>query len=66
MLLKYLPRLPLDKELKFGNYLLLESAPIFILPHRMVPAELKELMTHDLLTNKSFMHERHFALEYDP
>ena len=60
---KDLPRLPLDKELKFGNDLLPKSTPISILLYRMTSVELKELMTHGLLANKSFMHERHLAFE---
>ena len=65
MFLEKLPGLPPDRELEFGNDLLPESAPISILPYRMAPAELKKLMTHDLLANKSFIYERHLVLEQD-
>ena len=37
--------LPSNRELDFGIDLLLRSVPISIPPHRMAPAELKELKT---------------------
>ena len=50
------PRLPSDKELEFGIYLLLKSAPIFIPPYRIAPVELKNLKTQlQYLINKGFI-----------
>ena len=54
--LKNLPRLPLDRELKFGIDLFPRSASIFILPYRMALVELKELKTQlEDLVDKGFI-----------
>lgn len=37
-----LPMIPPDREIYFGLDLFSDTHPIFILPYRMVPAELKE------------------------
>ena len=51
-----LPRLPPDRELEFGIELLSGSAPIFIPPYKMAPAELKELNTQlQDLVDKGFI-----------
>ena len=43
--LENLSGLPPNRELEFGIELLSGSAPVFIPPYRMAPAELKELKT---------------------
>ena len=38
-----LPRVPLEREIDFGIYIILDTRPISIPPYRMAPVELKEL-----------------------
>lgn len=51
-----LPGIPPDWEIDFGNDVLPDTHPIFILPYGIDPVELKELKEHlaDLL-NKGFI-----------
>ena len=54
--LEDLPGLSPNRELEFGIKLLLDSAPISILPYRMAPTELKELQTQlQDLVDKGFI-----------
>ena len=54
--LEDLSSLPPDRELEFGIELLSSSAPVFIPPYRMAPAELKELKTQlQDLVDKGFI-----------
>ena len=41
-----IPGIPLEREIDYGNDLLLETNPILIPRYRMAPTELKELTTH--------------------